>query len=248
VPVAAGADASAGHYRVWPGLPEEDRYWPLPVEPCPGPVERALDLLEGSIAQEATIVAIGAMTNLALLEARRPGILRRARLVLMGGYLYAPRSGYPGWTYQDDWNMQVDARSALAVLEASDPLLVPLSVTVETALTHADLPALRAGDALPRLIASQALAFEQDEQLGASLGPEAPALPAGFINFQHDPLACAIALGWSEGVEIRTVPVRSYIEAGWLRQRETPAGRPTRIITAIDGPAFSAAWLRIVAG
>lgn len=253
IPVAAGADAADGYYRVWPGLPDEAAYWPDkdrpgPVPPCPRPVEAALDLLEASIARGATLVAIGAMTNLALLEARRPGILGRARLVLMGGYVYPPRDGYPPWGARDDWNMQVDARSALKVLESADPLLVPLTVTVETALCHSDLPALRTGGPLARLIAHQALAFERDERLGERLTPDSPALPRDFINFLHDPLACAIALGYREGIEICTVPVVSTIEDGWLRQREDPAGRPTRLATGIDGPAFSSLWLRTVAG
>jgi purine nucleosidase len=82
IPVAAGADAADGHYRVWPGLPDEASYWPCAVLPCPGPVDAALDLLAASITRGATVVAIGAMTNLALLEARQPGILRGARLRL----------------------------------------------------------------------------------------------------------------------------------------------------------------------
>ncbi len=253
IPVAAGADAADGYYRVWPGLPDEAAYWPTaagwgPAPPRPGPLDVALDLLADSIVRGATVVAIGAMTNLALLEARQPGILRHAHLVLMGGYVYPPRAGYPPWGYQEDWNMQVDAHSALTVLKCADPLVVPLTMTVETALCHSDLPALREGGALARLIAHQALAFDRDERLGATLTPACSALPRDFINFLHDPLACAIALGFGEGVDISSVPLVSSIEDGWLRQREDPAGRPTRLVTAVDGKAFNAQWLRIVGG
>jgi purine nucleosidase len=248
IPVAAGADAADGHYRVWPGLPDEASYWPCAVLPCPGPVDAALDLLAASITRGATVVAIGAMTSLALLEARQPGILRGARLVLMGGYLCPPRPSYPQWGRRDDWNMQVDARSALAVLQSSDPLAVPLTVTVETAQTHSHLPALCSGGPLAQLIARQALAFERDEHLGERLTPECPALTQDFISFLHDPLACAIALGYRDGIELSTVPVVSSIEEGWWRQREDPAGRPTRLLTGIDGPAFNALWLKTVAG
>ncbi|MCX7670348.1 MAG: nucleoside hydrolase, partial [Anaerolineae bacterium] len=143
VPVAAGADVALGRYRVRPGLPDETAYWPEPITPAPGPLERALDLLEQSIARGAVIAAIGAYTNLALLEARSPGILRRARLVLMGGYVYPPRPGFPAWNHQADWNMQIDVEAARTVLQCADPLLVPLAVTVETALRRAHLPALQ---------------------------------------------------------------------------------------------------------
>jgi len=253
VPVAAGADAADGYYRVWPGLPQEASYWPTaagwgPVPARPGTLDAALELLADSIARGATVVAIGAMTNLALIEARNPGILREAHLVLMGGYLYPPRVGFPSWGYQEDWNMQVDAHSALTVLACADPLLVPLTVTVETALCHSDLPALRQGGPLARLIVHQALTFDRDERLGATLTPACSALPRDFINFLHDPLACAIALGYGEGVEMRSVPLISSIEHGWLRQREDPAGRPTRLVTAVDGKAFNAHWLRTVGG
>src|SRR5438105_2111974 len=108
VPVAAGADVALDCYRVRPGLPAEAAYWPEPVTPAPTPLAAALDLLERSIEQGATIVAIGPFTNLALLEKRAPGILHRARLFLMGGYVFPPRTGFPQMGNEDDWNVQVD--------------------------------------------------------------------------------------------------------------------------------------------
>ena len=90
VPIAAGADASLGCYRSWPELPEESNYWPEPIEPMPGPLGDALDLLEKNIEAGAIIVGIGPFTNLALLERRTPGILERANLVLMGGFVFPP--------------------------------------------------------------------------------------------------------------------------------------------------------------
>lgn len=137
IPVAAGADIALGRYRVTPGFPDEAAYWPEPIPPAPGPLDAALDLLAESITRGATVVAIGPCTNLALLEERSPGILRRARLVLMGGYVFPPREGFPPWGPEMDWNLQVDAVAALRVLESADPLLVPLSVTVETSLRRA---------------------------------------------------------------------------------------------------------------
>lgn len=59
IPVAAGADASQGYYRAWPGLPDEAAYWPEPVPPHPTPLDVALDLLERSIEQGAIIIAKG---------------------------------------------------------------------------------------------------------------------------------------------------------------------------------------------
>ena len=156
VAVAAGADVALGCYRVQPGLPDEAAYWPEPIPPFPTALEEALALLERSIAQGAIIVAIGAFTNLALLERRSPGILREAHLVLMGGYVFPPRPGFPPWGCNMDWNVQVDVSSASLVIERSTPTLVPLSVTVETALRRAHLPTLRRSGPLGQLIARQA--------------------------------------------------------------------------------------------
>ena len=75
VAVAAGADVALGCYRVRPELPDEAIYWPAPVPPLPTALDAALALLERSIEQDAIIAAIGAFTNLALLEKRTPGIL-----------------------------------------------------------------------------------------------------------------------------------------------------------------------------
>jgi inosine-uridine nucleoside N-ribohydrolase len=99
VPVAAGADVNADpdRYRVRAGLPDEAAYWPEPIPPHPTPLDDALDLFERSIRQGALIIAVGAFTNLALLEQRSPGILRQAKLTMMGGYVFPTRQSYPAW-------------------------------------------------------------------------------------------------------------------------------------------------------
>lgn len=247
IAVAAGADVSLDCYRVRPGLPDEAAYWPEPIPPAPAPLDRALSLLERSIEQGAIIAAIGAYTNLALLEKRAPGILQRARLYLMGGYVFPPRDGFPPWDHEMDWNVQVDVESANYVLQRSRPVLVPLSVTVETSLRRAYLPTLRRSGPLAQLIARQAEAFAQDENYAARYGQTYKGLPDDTLNFQHDPLTCAIALGWKEGVEIREIPLKSEIEDGWLRQSIDDRGQPARVVTRVNGGEFNEFWLSTVA-
>jgi purine nucleosidase len=244
--VASGADVSLGCYRSKPDLPDERLYWPEPIPPAPGPLDQALSLLAQSIEQGAIIAAIGPFTNLALLEERRPGILHDARLFLMGGYVFPPRKGFPAYDHHMDYNVQVDVQSAQQVMHRSSPTLVPISVTVETWLRRGDLATLKQSGPLARLIARQAEAFANSEHIKTTYGQTCAGLPEDTINFQHDPLTCAIALGWNEGVEIGEIPVKTGIENGWLRQRIDPGGKPTRIVTRVDGARFSELWLRTV--
>lgn len=248
VPVAAGADASEGFYRDFPLLPErEEAYWPGGVESYPAPCDTALDLLEQSIRRGAVVCAIGPYTNLALLERRTPGILREARLCLMGGFVYAPREGFPPWDYTRDYNVQVDAESARVVFDnAVNPTIVTLAVTAETALRASQLGALKSGDALARLVATQAEVYAVSEHRTVEYARGYGGLPEDFINYQHDPLACAVALGWRDGVETEELRLDSSIEDGWLVQRLEEGGRPTKVVKRVDGRAFDDFWLRTV--
>ena len=247
VAVAAGADAALGVYRSWPYLPKhEAAYWPEPIAAVPNPIDEALDLLARSIEQGALIVAIGPFTNLALLERRTPGILQRAKLYLMGGYVFPPRAGFPQWGNEDDYNAQVDAAAADYVLQCSSPTLVTLALTGETALRSAHLPKLRQAGPLAQLIARQAEQFARDEQIAERYVQTCAGVPADIINFQHDPLACAVALGWRAGVEISELPLRSEIVDGWLRLKIDDGGQLTKVVTRIDGAQFSEFWLETV--
>lgn len=248
VPVAAGADVSLGCYQHWqPGIhPDEDAYWPERIQPLPGPDGEAIGLLERSIQEGATIVAIGPYTNLALLERRSPGILASAHLVLMGGFVFPPRKGFPQWGREMDYNVQVDPESAELVFKRANPILVPLSVTLETALRRCWLPSLREAGPIGQLVARQADAFAVEEGMESRFGRTCEGLPDDIINFLHDPLACGIALGWNEGVEIQEVSLKSEVKDGYLFQTSDSNGKKTRVMTRVNGPNFSEFWLSTV--
>jgi inosine-uridine nucleoside N-ribohydrolase len=142
-----------------------------------------------------------------------------------------------------DWNIQVDVRSAKHVIEHSNPTLIPLSVTVETALRRAYLEDLRNSGPLGQLIARQAEAFALDEQNETRYGETCEGLPRDIINFQHDSLACAIALGWSDGVEAEEVPLVLEEKDGWLHERIDSRGKPVPVVTKINAPRFNEFWL-----
>jgi inosine-uridine nucleoside N-ribohydrolase len=247
VPVAAGADVSRGGLRWGAPLPPAERYWPEPVPPLPGSLDAALDLLERNIEDGATVIAIGPFTNLALLERQHPGILRQAKLYLMGGHVRPAPAGFPAWDFSMDYNVQEDAEAAKLVLASSNPTMVPIEVTAQTALRRADLPALRESWPLGALIARQAEAFAVHERNEERYGQTCPALPRDFVNFQHDPLAVAVALGW-DGVRVEQLPLTQRMQHGWLRMEEQPGGRRTAIVTEVDGRRFDEHWLRRVAG
>ena len=241
VPIAAGADETLGRFRDPPTVPDESRYWPRPVAPAPGPLDAALDLLKENIDAGAIVVAIGPFTNLALLEERYPGTLERARLTLMGGFVRPIRDGYPQWPNRYDFNIQQDVAASRLAIETARPLLVPATITVETAFRAAYLPGLRQAGPLGELLARQGEAHEADNQTMARVGARYAHVPDDILNFQHDPLAVAVALGW-EGVTIETLPLRLREEDGWLIEEERPDGVPIRVVTAVDGPRFNEFW------
>lgn len=246
IPVAAGVDVSNGYYRTELGYVPDEENWPELIAPQPGSLDEALSLLKASIEQDAIIVGIGPYTNFRLLDERYPGILKQAKLFLMGGYVYPIPAGFPQWGNDMDYNIQVDAHSAHYVLQHAHPTLIPLSVTCQTALRRAYLPQLAQAGRLGALIVRQAEVHARTYHNEETLGATCSGLPNDIINFQHDPLACAIALGWREGVEIETVALRYEMRDGWLHELPDPSGIPTRLVTHIDGNAFNEYWRDVV--
>lgn len=248
IPVAAGADVAGGYYPYALGYPDENRYWPEAIAPSPNPVAEALELMKASVDQGAILVGIGPFTNFALLEQHYPGILKTARVFLMGGYVVPIRKGFPQWGNDMDFNIQVDVKSAKYVMERCDATFIPLTVTVETALRRSDLSAIAKAGQLGQLIARQAEAFAVDEQNEERIGATCSGLPDDLINFQHDPLACAIALGWNTGVVIKEIPLLLSVENDHLVERIDSGGKLTRVVTQVDGEAFSSFWVRRMLG
>lgn len=248
VPVAAGADASLECFREAYGLPPEERYWPERIPRIVNSIDAALDLLRASIDSGAIVVAIGPLTNLSLLERRSPGILGNATLCIMGGSVRPAPAGFPAWGFRDDFNLQADRLAAKHVLDSAGPgrvTLVPIEMTAQTALRQTHLPKLRRSDSLCRLIAHQAEAWLPDYRVAEQYAQACPHLPSDIINFQHDPLACAVALGW-DGATVETLPLSIELEGEWLRERIDQCGKPTRVVTRIEPERFNTLWIDTV--
>jgi len=245
VPIAAGAEVCLTTLARPGGIPDEERYWTGPVAPRPSPPGAALDLLEHSIEEGATIVAIGPFTNLALLEVARPGRLGRGPVVVMGGWVLPPAPGLPPWGPDMDWNVQCDTRAAAIVAGAAAELtLVTLPVTLQAHLRAADLPRLRAAGPLGQLLALQGEAHGAEYGM-AGLGRAHAGLPDDLLNFHYDPVACAVALGWT-GAGVEEMRLQPVMEGDVLRFEESAEGRPTRVVVGVDGAAFTETWLGAV--
>jgi inosine-uridine nucleoside N-ribohydrolase len=243
IPVAAGAAVSMTTLEV--AEPAGPAYWPATVTPLPSPPGAALDLLAGSIAAGAAVIGIGPYTNLALLEIARPGSLRTTPVTLMGGWTRPPADGLPAWGPEMDWNVQWDTRAAEIVCRAAaDLTLATLPATLQAHLTAADLPRLRASGPLGELLAHQSQARAAEAGM-AELGRAHPALPDDLLNFHYDPVACAVALGWS-GAQLKNVRLLPVLRERVLLFEPGVSGPLVRVLVDVDGAAFREDWLRAV--
>jgi purine nucleosidase len=241
VPVAAGAAGSLAGYTIALSFPE---YWPEPVPSRPSTAGAAVEMLVAAAERGDTVVAIGPYTNLALVEAARPGLLATTELVVMGGHVPPPPDGYPSWGVSDDTNVQQDAFAAAIVFARCFPLVVPLATTQRVALRASHLEALRRGGPLAQLIANQGEAHARD--LGRTeLGRAYAALPDDLLNFQYDALACAVAAGWG-GATVSDLSVMTALRDGLLHMSVEPEAPSLRVVTDVDAPAFEAAWIEAV--
>ncbi len=244
LPIASGAFDFIGGDPHQPGLNDE-RYWPELSPAYPTTPGMALNLLQRNAESGATIVAIGPYTNLGILETMRPGAFANAEVVVMGGWHRPLPDGYPAWDHHRDYNVQADRAAARIVFERLNPLVVPIDITVQTWIRRADLAALERGGPLSRLMARQAELYAADNRYIA-LSAEHAALPDDMLNFQHDPLACAVAVGW-DCVTIEELPLRVAERDGSLLLEESPGAKPLRIVTGVDAATFQSRWLETVA-
>jgi inosine-uridine nucleoside N-ribohydrolase len=244
VPVAGGAEVSLAHRE--PAHPYVDeRFWPPGIEPVRSAPGAALDLMRRNVERGATVVAIGPQTNLALLEVVRPGSLADVPVVVMGGWVRPLGPGLPAWGPDRDFNVQWDTLAAVVVAEAArDLTLVTLADTLRTHLPEADLPRLRGGGPVGELVARQAVAYAADRGHSA-LGRAHSGLPDDLLLFLHDPLACAVAVGW-DGCRTEQMRLSPTVSDGVLTFVRDDAGRPVRVVSDVDAPAFVDRWLEAV--
>jgi purine nucleosidase len=241
IAVAAGAGATLTNLQRYQSTAKDPRCWPRSIGPLMSPPGAAIDLLRQSVEQGATIVAIGATTNLAMLAVSRPGCLENVSVVFTGGWLGPPAAGFPPWGPEMDFNVQCDPHAASILSTSARLTLVPFPVTVKAHLRAVHLPRLSASGPIGELLARQSIAHADDTKM-AELARSHPGLPNDLLNFHYDPVTAAVALGWAGGrtEEMRLEP---RLTNGLLRFELNANGRPTRVVTEIDGEAFAELWL-----
>ncbi len=246
IPVAAGNDVSLTTLRPADPVLDDERFWPAGLARRPSTPGAALDLLHASVEQDATIVAIGPYTNLALLEVSRAGSLGRVPVVVMGGWTEPPAKGLPQWGPEFDFNVQWDVRAAEIVAQAAGTLtLATLGSTLGAHLREADLPRLRASGPLGDLAARQSEAHADVEGM-RERGRVHAALPDDLLNFHYDPVACAAAMGWP-GAAIEERRLRTVVDEGVLRfDPANGGGRAVQVLVDVDSEAFTQTWLTAV--
>lgn len=162
------------------------------------------------------VLAIGPLTNVAALV--RGGLI--PSLTLMGGALAPVR--HWGLTMTTEHNFGRDPAAAAVVLEAADPLVVPLDVTVSTRLDR---------DTLGRLVAAAPVLRQPTEaflDLQRELGVPAEERSVCL----HDPLAL-VAMVEPAIVHVETKTVRVERDG---RVVHDPRGTPCRFVAEADVP------------
>ncbi|MBR8832272.1 MAG: Pyrimidine-specific ribonucleoside hydrolase RihB [Chroococcopsis gigantea SAG 12.99] len=111
------------------------------LEPCHLDYEAADygdDVIISTLSQyphEVTIIAIGPLTNLAAAERKSPGILKKAKeIIIMGGAFCVPGNVTP----EAEFNIVYDVEAAKTVFSSRDDLIViPLDITCNLIFTPA---------------------------------------------------------------------------------------------------------------
>jgi len=170
----------------------------LPPERGPLDQLHAVDFLERvlllSEPRSLTLVAIGPLTNLAMAEIKRPGLLRRAgSLLIMGGAVFCKGNVTPA----AEFNFHCDALAARVVLQSGAPItLFGLDVTSKVLMSADWIQSFdRGGNSASSAVAAMLRAYAVEDPLLHDACPVAYALDPTL--FRGKP--CRLAVDWIPG-------------------------------------------------
>jgi inosine-uridine nucleoside N-ribohydrolase len=228
IPVAAGADAplqrpllTAAHVHGESGLDGPE----LP-EPEAEPVEaHAAEVLNQMIEPGVVLVAIGPLTNVALLLERHPDVRRRIdAMVWMGGAI-----GEGNVTPAAEFNAFVDPEAAAAVFASGIPLtMIGLDITHLALFTSAHAERLRPTGRAGRCVAELSDFFQpfHERSYGSAGSPIHDALAVAHVI---DPTLITTT---HANVEIETAS--RFCDGRTVVDRRATTGRPPNCQVGID--------------
>jgi purine nucleosidase len=195
---------------------------------------------------ELTVVAVGALTNLARALQREPQLADWLdSIVVMGGTVFAERFPFPPML---ETNLNADPLAARIVFASGAPLtIVPMEVTTQVYLTPEQRAAMRGwgrplSDALVGLMEQM---FDGLATLSAEAG-----LSEDFYQgrtFMHDPLAVYTAAG-CELVTLRRMHVALEVVDQVVRTMPYPGRTPNcQVCVGVDAANFVQFWLERIA-
>lgn len=199
----------------------------LPVVEAKGDSGSATGLLARSLEDgDATLVALGPLTNVAEAFRARPRLARQVpSVVVMGGALDVPGNVFVAddGSPTAEWNMYVDPTAAAEVVDSGVPVtLVALDATNQAPITD---------DFVEEL---QDVAGTAAGELAAEVLADNPLVASGEAFF-WDPLAAAVALD-PELVDTESVPLSVVADDGEESGRTVrdESGRPVLVATGVD--------------
>lgn len=238
VPIHAGASEVL---LVGPGQPLVPQYEAIRDRPhrLDFPPNTAIEFLRRTIRDrpgEVTLLAVGPMTNIALLFATDPAAAAALKeVVLMCGVFTGGRGHGPGTR---EWNARADPIATAMVFRARPPRLTSIGLEVTTRC--------------------QVPADECRRRFRAAGGPLAVVADLAEVWFKgshgitfHDPLAAAVIFKpelctYESGLV--TVETHSDLLAGLTSFRHQQANPPHRIAVTVESEAFCEHYFSVVGG
>jgi purine nucleosidase len=195
--------------------------------------QHAVDVIEQTLLREpagqVTLVAVGPLTNLALAEIKRPGLLQRARQVLvMGGAAFCDGNITPA----AEFNFHADALAAQTVLgSGAQVLLFGLDVTRQAYMPPDWVDALgtlgnRCGPVARDLIRG----IRRDRPLLHDACPVAWLIAPQLFACER----CRVEVDWRPGL------TDGHLSAKRIALARDDFGSPVDVFTSVDADALRA--------
>lgn len=191
----------------------------------------AVEFLASALTEERhdplVLIAMGPLTNLAALEIQHPGILKRAKcLLVMGGAAFRAGNVTPNAEY----NFHADALAAHTVLNSGARIfLFGLDVTMKAAVSEKWLESVR------RLGTRCGLAAHQMLRSYAVRDPALhDACPVGYLLAPHlfAGTACRVSVDWQSGTTEGRLHAQPALDAA------DADGNSVEVFTTVDAEAL----------